>query len=310
MDPKQLNFYRSLIDQVADRIENPYAADAVYLRKLADEVLPALCGTPPIYQVWSDEAGEYVTVTQERYASCLPAARRIVYGEKVAADAVAGPMTQSQRAVIFDAMRSVSEHADGIKAGGAIGDEWPDAEDKAYYDAQVNVLDRLRELYPASVAPAAVAPITKEWCMKMAALEPEDGVPPAGLPAYSAPFTTDVPQCCGDPATCNDPCQAPTERMSDAAREETPSLTNPLTPYGMLVRALRIVAGTTLMDMANYLGRGPAELSSLEFGRKPVRNADIVDAAHYFASFGIHNTTHELTIAAHKAEIERGKNQS
>jgi hypothetical protein len=25
--------------------------------------------------------------------------------------------------------------------------------------------------------------------------------------AYSAPFTTDVPHCCGDPDTCNDPCE-------------------------------------------------------------------------------------------------------
>jgi hypothetical protein len=24
---------------------------------------------------------------------------------------------------------------------------------------------------------------------------------------YSAPFTTDVPQCCGEPSTCDDPCQ-------------------------------------------------------------------------------------------------------
>ena len=28
----------------------------------------------------------------------------------------------------------------------------------------------------------------------------------AEAPAYSAPFTADVPQCCGDPAACNDPC--------------------------------------------------------------------------------------------------------
>ncbi|WP_366918826.1 hypothetical protein [Burkholderia vietnamiensis] len=56
---------------------------------------------------------------------------------------------------------------------------------------------------------------------------------------------------------------------------DEPSLTNPLTPYGMLVRALRIVSGTTLMDMAEHLGRGPAELSAIEFGRKPVRDADI-----------------------------------
>lgn len=81
MDPKQLNFYRSLLAEVACRIENPYKANAAYLRKLADEVLPALCGTSPIYQVW--DGAEYVNVTPERYASCLPAARRIVYGERV-----------------------------------------------------------------------------------------------------------------------------------------------------------------------------------------------------------------------------------
>lgn len=80
--------------------------------------------------------------------------------------------------------------------------------------------------------------------------------------------------------------------------EEQPSLTNPLTPYGMLVRALRIVSGTTLMGMAQHLGRGPAELSAIEFGRKPVRDADIVDAAHFFACVGIQSTTHALTIAA------------
>jgi hypothetical protein len=96
------------------------------------------------------------------------------------------------------------------------------------------------------------------------------------------------------------------QRMSDAASEEQPSWTNPMTPYGMLVRALRIVAGTTLMDMATFLGRGPAELSALEFGRRTVTNADIVRAAHYFASLGIQSTTHALTLAAaRKAEIER-----
>lgn len=98
----------------------------------------------------------------------------------------------------------------------------------------------------------------------------------------------------------------PTEqRMSDAAPEEQPSWTNPMTPYGMLVRALRIVVGTTLMDMATFLGCSPAQLSALEFGRKPVTNSDIVNAAHYFASFGINSTTHALTMATRKAEIER-----
>jgi len=92
--------------------------------------------------------------------------------------------------------------------------------------------------------------------------------------------------------------RAPTQQPSGEVTEEQPSLTNPLTPYGMLVRALRIVTGTTLMDMAQHLGRGPAELSAIEFGRKPVRHADIVDAAHFFACAGIQSTTHALTIGA------------
>ncbi|WP_186215905.1 hypothetical protein [Burkholderia gladioli] len=33
-----------------------------------------------------------------------------------------------------------------------------------------------------------------------------DVVRPALTPPYSAPFTTDVPQCCGEPKTCDDPC--------------------------------------------------------------------------------------------------------
>jgi hypothetical protein len=38
-------------------------------------------------------------------------------------------------------------------------------------------------------------------------------------PAYSAPFTTDVPHCCGDPDACNDPCI----EVSDAAMERSVS---------------------------------------------------------------------------------------
>jgi hypothetical protein len=87
-----------------------------------------------------------------------------------------------------------------------------------------------------------------------------------------------------------------------ASEEPKPSLGSPLTPYGMLVRALRIAAGTTLMDMSKHLGRSPAELSSIEFGRKPIRDADIVDAAHFFACAGIYSTTHALTMAARAAE--------
>lgn len=61
---------------------------------------------------------------------------------------------------------------------------------------------------------------------------------------------------------------------------------NPMTPYGMLIRALRIVTGTTMMEMANYLGITPAKLSGMEFGRKPVTREDAVNAAGFFASRG------------------------
>jgi hypothetical protein len=35
--------------------------------------------------------------------------------------------------------------------------------------------------------------------------------------AYSAPFTTDVPHCCGDPDTCNDPCDLRAAEQADEA---------------------------------------------------------------------------------------------
>lgn len=52
-------------------------------------------------------------------------------------------LTAEARATIMDACRSISRGADGLKAGCAIGDEWPDAEDKAFYDAELRLLARL-----------------------------------------------------------------------------------------------------------------------------------------------------------------------
>lgn len=91
--------------------------------------------------------------------------------------------------------------------------------------------------------------------------------------------------------------QAGADAMSNATREEQPSLTNPLTHYGMLVRALRIVAGTTLYEMGKHLQCSPAFLSAVEFGRKPVTDAMVADAAAYFSSLGIADTLHALDAA-------------
>ncbi|WP_343618762.1 helix-turn-helix transcriptional regulator [Ralstonia sp.] len=72
---------------------------------------------------------------------------------------------------------------------------------------------------------------------------------------------------------------------------------NPLTPYGMLVRALRIVANATLAEMAAYVGKSPAELSAMEFGRKEVSADDYLAAGNFFNSKGITHTLPALDAA-------------
>lgn len=70
---------------------------------------------------------------------------------------------------------------------------------------------------------------------------------------------------------------------------DEPSLTNPLTPYGMLCRALRIVTGALLYDMAKHMRMSSATLSAMEFGRRPVTYTDACGAADFFEERGIPN---------------------
>ncbi|HGO6081883.1 TPA: Lar family restriction alleviation protein [Burkholderia cenocepacia] len=79
--------------------------------------------------------------------------------------------------------------------------------------------------------------------------------------------------------------------------DEQPSLTNPLTPYGILVRALRIVAQTSLYDMGQALLLSPAKLSAMEFGREPVTPEIVREVGTYFESLGIHNMRPALQFA-------------
>lgn len=85
--------------------------------------------------------------------------------------------------------------------------------------------------------------------------------------------------------------------LSADGGEISPSLTNSLTPYGMLVRALRIVADTTLMEMAQRCHVPPSHLSASEFGRKTVTDDDAMSAAVFFASKGIAGTLGMLQAA-------------
>ncbi|MDE1008183.1 MAG: hypothetical protein OSB38_21170 [Paraburkholderia fungorum] len=75
------------------------------------------------------------------------------------------------------------------------------------------------------------------------------------------------------------------------------NLAHRLTPFGMLVRALRIVADTTLLDMASHLSSTPAALSAVEFGRSPVTDEMVIDTYVFFTKRGIPDTLHALTAA-------------
>ncbi|MEM5371317.1 helix-turn-helix transcriptional regulator [Paraburkholderia azotifigens] len=90
---------------------------------------------------------------------------------------------------------------------------------------------------------------------------------------------------------------APPDSAMAKDAEMTLNLPPAMTPFGMLVRALRIVAGTTLYDMAKHLGCTPAMLSGIEFGRKPLTDEMIAETSAYFSSLGIHDTLHALNAA-------------
>lgn len=72
---------------------------------------------------------------------------------------------------------------------------------------------------------------------------------------------------------------------------------NQMTPYGLLIRALRIVAGVTLGDMAEYMGITPARLSGMEHGRHQVTTADGERSALYFYGLGIHGAQESIRCA-------------
>ncbi|WP_257806978.1 helix-turn-helix domain-containing protein [Burkholderia glumae] len=100
---------------------------------------------------------------------------------------------------------------------------------------------------------------------------------------------------------------APQAAMTPEEWEDlTEGVENPLTSYGMLVRALRIVAGTTLMDMATAMRVSPAFLSSLEFGRRPVTYDNAVFASGFFSDKGIVDTLPALAHAAKESQVAEG----
>lgn len=60
-----------------------------------------------------------------------------------------------------------------------------------------------------------------------------------------------------------------------------------MTPWGLLVRACRIVVDTTLMDMSRELGIRPSSLSAYEHGRKGLNDDFLIEVMRFFEDRGL-----------------------
>ncbi|CAJ9472150.1 Uncharacterised protein [Burkholderia pseudomallei] len=205
-------------------------------------------------------------------------------------------LTAEARATIMDACQSISRGADGLKAGCAIGDEWPDAEDMAFYDAELRLLARLVALLNDSgQSEPETATVARIEQLRKALFESRDA-----MRVMSNWVKKSDPAGHSWAVRMVDRANAALNGEPEPRAEVTdePSLTNPLTPYGMLVRALRIVSGTTLMDMADALLTTPAKLSAMEFDREPVTPEFAFEVAAYFDAIGVLHTASALRAAA------------
>ena len=98
-----------------------------------------------------------------------------------------------------------------------------------------------------------------DWKRDQLSLIEHIAAPSPKAPAYSAPFTTDVPQCCGDPSTCNDPCQSEAPAVEAGARKlavwygALPE-SNGMTNWTAILHKGDVTAGITI-DRSEYPDR-------------------------------------------------------
>ncbi|WP_257829286.1 Lar family restriction alleviation protein [Burkholderia glumae] len=81
------------------------------------------------------------------------------------------------------------------------------------------------------------------------------------------------------------------------SEDAAPSFKSPLTPFGQLVRSLRVVTGALLGDMARAMGVSSAELSAMELGRRPIAPEHVGAASEFFQSCGLPRTAPLLMLA-------------
>jgi hypothetical protein len=82
-------------------------------------------------------------------------------------------------------------------------------------------------------------------------------------------------------------CRAKLDRQQRAG-DDLPAFMQPrMTPWGLLVRAGRIILGTTLMDMSKALGMRPSELSAYECDRQRLTDDVILAVMRFFEERGL-----------------------
>lgn len=121
----------------------------------------------------------------------------------------------------------------------------------------------------------------------------------------NARMLRDVRRLDGTPFVTDKQAATGAQGLAGSGEDIIDRLRNPMPPLGMLVRALRIVAGTTLMDMARDLQTTPAELSAYECGRKPIPPELPRYAAIFFARNGVADT--EPAMRAAMAASRKGE---
>ncbi len=87
-------------------------------------------------------------------------------------------------------------------------------------------------------------------------------------------------------------------RQSAMPTDPLEAFKNPLTPYGLLVRALRITAGTSLMEMSQFCGQPPSYMSGVETGREPLTPELICFTHRFFHDKGLDVTLYLLQQSA------------
>ncbi|WP_063892439.1 hypothetical protein [Burkholderia anthina] len=130
----------------SDSSVQPYA-HALYRR------VPAHATAPAIFQILTEE-GAWLDTTREYYdrTKSDPALARVVYSAPQATAQAVGRagLTDEQRAVMQDAVRSISLRADELKESNtALDGTWCDADEKAAYEAEVRLIERLHALLAA-----------------------------------------------------------------------------------------------------------------------------------------------------------------